>query len=437
MSEFILPGKPDIERLVLGAVLIRGERFEGVRQCIARDDFTSDKHRALFDAFESLHAQGRGIDRVTVYHEAARLRPGIWSLGDLADLDNELPEVPCLDAYLGILADIGTRRRAIFELSKLAHALSEGSGTQDALRAAQRVAGELSGALGSQGHLRDVANIVEAAGGLEAMMRPHEMAPATPMPWAALSRIFAGLEPGRITLLAARPGDGKTTAALQILHDAAALGKRVALFSLEMGGPELLHRLACIVAGVPLQKFLRGYATRDEERIIARALGGLATMPLSIDDSNAATVPAIRRAIMRAKQRPDVLVVDYLQLMTSTARSGRRYEDLGEITRGLKILAREMDVSILAMSQLTRNNEHEKRPPELRDLRESGSLEQDADNVLMLHHVAQGEQRGTDHPVKVLVRKQRMGPLGEATLLWNARVARFEEPTAADRWDSE
>lgn len=437
MSEFILPAKPDIERLVLGAVLIRGDRFESVRQCISRDDFTSDKHRTLFDAFESLHAQGRAIDRVIVYHEVERLRPGVWGLGDLADLDNELPDVPALDGYLSILADIGTRRKAIFELSRLSHALAEGTGTQDALRTAQRVAGELSGALGSQGCLQDVATIVAHAGGLEAMMRPHVLAPATPMPWAALSRIFAGLEPGRLTLVAARPGDGKTTAALQILHHAAALGKRVALFSLEMGGPELLHRLACILAGFPLQRFLRGYATLDEERIIARALGTLATMPLSIDDSNAATVPAIRRAIMRAKQRPDVLAVDYLQLMTSTARSGRRYEDLGDISRGLKLLAREMDLSIVAMSQLTRNNEHERRSPELRDLRESGSLEQDADNVLMLHHVAPGEHRGVDHPVKVLVRKQRMGPLGAATLLWNARVARFEEPTAADQWDSE
>jgi replicative DNA helicase len=248
------------------------------------------------------------------------------------------------------------------------------------------------------------------------------------MPWQALCDVFEGLAPGKLTILAARPGDGKTTAALQISHHAASLGRRTMMFSLEMSASELVLRLGCLLAHVNSQKLVRGYCSRDEQRQVAAALTELAAMPVLFDDLRTATVAGIRRAVIESTEPVQLVVVDYLQLMSAGGSKVReRYLELGQITRDLKLLAREREVHVLALCQLTRANEKEKRAPELFDLRESGSIEQDADNVLMLHHLRLPTDRGADHLVKIYVRKQRTGPVGECSLAWNSRVARFDE----------
>ncbi len=425
-ANVILPAKPDIERLVLGSILMRGDRFATVRGAIDGGVFTSSKHKALWDAMTALHERGVGIDRITILHALSDMAPGVWGLGELAELDDDLPEIPALDGYLDLLIDVAERRKALMLLETLSRAISDGSESRAAIATASRIGLELAGA-GEKPELLDVAGIVAAAGGLDSVMAPHVNAPAIPWPWESLCRVSAGLTPGQLTVVAGRPGDGKSTFAFQVAHHAAVLGSPVAIFSLEMSGLDILRRLACILAGVPLGKFIRGYGSRDEMATIARKLGELATVPLSIDESHATSVPAIRRAIMRAKRKPAVVVVDYLQLMSSPNGGRQRHEELGLITRGLKILSREVGVSVLGLSQVTRNNEHEKREPQLRDLRESGSIEQDADAVFMLHHLGSGEERGHDHATKVLVRKQRLGPIGEVTVSWNARLASFAD----------
>jgi replicative DNA helicase len=427
--EFVVPSKPDVERLVLGAILVSaGRLMESAREVVERDTFTSEPHRVLWDAMVSLYARGQQIDRITVYHAVEATNPKSWSLTELMALDDELPDMPAIGSYLQILADCATRRKAIFALSSLAHTIAAGDATATALQDAEQIARRFAALTERKRQLQDVAAVVDDAGGLDRLLNPHSFRPATPMPWQPMCDVFEGLAPGKLTVLAARPGDGKTTAALQVAHHAASLGRRAVVFSLEMAASELLVRLGCLLAGVNNQKLVRGYCSESEQRQVAAALTSLASMPLLFDDLRTATVAGVRRAVIEHAEPIDLVVIDYLQLMSAGGGKVReRYLELGAITRDLKLLAREREVHVLGLCQLTRANEKEKRPPELFDLRESGSIEQDADNVLMLHHLRAAHDRGGDHLVKVFVRKQRTGPVGEGTLEWDSRVARFRE----------
>jgi replicative DNA helicase len=245
---------------------------------------------------------------------------------------------------------------------------------------------------------------------------------------------YISWKPKELTILAARPSVGKTAAALQIAeHSALASAKTVAVFSLEMSQSELLMRMYCSRAMVDSNRFRRGELDRSERDRLRRATVDINQLPIRYDDQTGCTVPAVHAALRRLAAREEIglVVIDYLQLMSAPGRHGNRTEAVSEISRGLKLAATDFGVPFVVLSQLTRACEHEGRRPQLSDLRESGSLEQDANNVLFLH--LKEKNYGPVRPVELSIAKQRNGSVGTFNMLFHAVYCRLEEEVPEEK----
>jgi replicative DNA helicase len=247
-----------------------------------------------------------------------------------------------------------------------------------------------------------------------------------------MDEVTGGLQPSDMIILAARPGTGKTSLALGIAHNAAMKGKHVGVFSLEMGRDQLVQRLLAVETGVDSQRLRLGYLTDDDWVLVSDAIGRLASMPIYIDDSAGLSVSELRAKARRLKAEVgvDMLIIDYIQLMQGTARKdGNRVQEVGEISRNVKLMARELNVPVIACAQLSRAVESRtKHVPMLSDLRESGSLEQDADMVMFIHreemYDEETEKRGI---AEIHIAKHRNGPLAVIPLRFWHTTTKFTD----------
>ena len=443
-SERLLPHDIDAEEAVMGSLLLGGiETLVKVVGKLKAADFYRERNGHVFEATIDLYSRGDEIDQVTVARELA-LRQRLDDVGGMGYLSHLVAITPTpahVAYYAEIVALTAVQRSVIGAAGDIAELGYTGEPKVDTLlhRAEEMLARlratQPSKALASLRQLADDhLEVTEAA-----VYMPNS---GIMTGFGGLDSLLGGLQRSDLAVVAARPAVGKTALALNIAVNAAKLGHSCAIFSLEVGGRQVLLRMVAAEAGVDSHKLRIGMLTDREERRVFDALGSLSDLPVHIDDSPIQSVQELRA---KAKQHHvevglDLVVVDYMQLLTGGGRGGResnRTQEMGEISRSLKGVARELDVPVLALSQLNRAPEtRADHRPMLADLRESGSIEQDADVVMFLYRDAayftrdQWEKHHAGQPypdtlTEVIVAKHRSGALGTIMLNFEAPMVRF------------
>jgi replicative DNA helicase len=440
LFEKSLPAAPEAERFVLGSVLV-GHSIGNVTAALRAADFSLEKHRRIFAAMAHLEASGAHVDRVTVAQELTR-RGQIESVDGheyLISLDEGLPQIANLDAYVAIVRDKAVLRHAIAaHQAGIQECLTAADPTQEILDRAERAIAGLATETRSAS-FRTPLEVVNRAGGIDTFLHPGRRR-GIETPWPLLNRMLVGrgFMPGQMVVIGARPSMGKTALACQIGDFAATHGTGVAFFTLEMPDQAILLRMAAARAQVDSLKVTQGLATLFEAQSLSEAFADLAdeeACKLWIDDSTGCTVPAMRAALRRltAKHLIGLVVIDYLQLVETSGGSERRYEQVSEISRGIKRLAREFNVPVVVLAQLNREMEKDSRQPRPSDLRDSGSIEQDADIVLMPAKQGDQDEHADALMIDLIIAKQRNGPLAKVPLKFLKRYAKFIEPPAEVR----
>src|SRR5580698_7967323 len=387
-----LPSNVDAERFVLGSILLNDSLYIQAAGELQPNDFSLEKHRRIFSRMGELNERGDRIDRVTVANELMRFNEleSCDGLSYLVSLDDGLPQILNLDAYIRIVKDKAVLRRIIFASQHLMNRCMIGEEEPDEILAgAEETLLKLGEDRVKSGLVSPRQVIDEYQGGLNAFLDPSKRVKGISTGFTRLDEKTSGLHAGDLFILAARPSMGKTALALNIAHHVATKVRRsVAIFSLEMSKESLLTRMLCAAARVDSQKFRAGYLSAEERRKLQTAASRLVEAPLFIDDTAGVHLMDMHAKLRRLRSERDLglVIVDYLQLMTGRGRLENRNQEVSALSRGLKLLAKELHVPLLVLSQL--NRAPETRPgdhrPQLSDLRESGSIEQDADLVAFI-----------------------------------------------------
>jgi replicative DNA helicase len=436
-----LPSNVDAEQLVLGGILLEESAFIVVAGTLQPEDFSVEKHRRIFAAMDALHQSNEKIDRVTVANELMR-RGHLESVGGLSylvSLDDGLPQIYNLESYARIVKDKAMLRRIIISSQKLIERCMLDQEDPSAILADAEESLLKMGDAGNKKELLNPGEIIEGfEGGINAFLDPSKRIKGVSTGYLKMDEMLSGLHPGELLILAARPAMGKTALALNIAQHVAThpdIRKTVAVFSLEMSNEQLLTRMICATARVDQQKFRLGYLNHDERRRLQLAAMDMAEAPLFVDDSAGTNLMDLHSKLRRLKAERGLglVVVDYLQLMSSRGRSENRTQEVSAMSRGLKLLAKELKVPMLVLSQLSRATETRvgDHVPQLSDLRESGSIEQDADVVMFIYRPEyykpdNEELRGR---AEVIIAKQRNGPIGKVKLAFLREFTRFENLT--------
>ena len=436
-----LPCNLDAERFVLGAILLDDTYYIQTASVLEAEDFALEKHRRIFGRMAEIAARGERIDRVTVANELMKHSQleSVDGLSYLVSLDDGLPQVFRLDSYLQIVKDKSTLRRIIFTSQKLIDRCLIGQEEPDQILAgAEETLLKLGEARATDAMLTPRDIIENYKGGLNAFLDPSKRIKGIATGFLKFDEMTGGLRGSELFILAARPSMGKTALALNIAQHVATNPedpRTVALFSLEMSAESLLTRMMCAQARVDQQKFRAGYLNKVERDMLQDAAMQLAEAPLFIDDSPGCSLMDIHAKLRRLKTEHGLglVVIDYLQLMSSKGRAENRNQEVSAISRGLKLLAMELDVPFMVLSQLSRAPET--RPgdhkPMMSDLRESGSIEQDADIIGFIYReeVYKPEQENLRGLADLIVAKQRNGPTGNVKLIFLNQYTRFENRT--------
>lgn len=428
------PHNLDAEESLLGAMLLSRTAIDVASESLSPDDFYKPSHGHIYDAITSLSAQGEPVDPVTVAEELRRadLLEVAGGPAGLIALQAATPATSSAARYARIIEEHALLRGLIGvagEIAELGYSLPDDvtKAVDDAERMMFQVAQHRQ--TDSMSRLHDMLD--QTLDTLEALVERGDSITGTPTGYADFDELTAGLQPNALIVVGARPGMGKTSFALGMAGHAALEAHRpVLFFSLEMSRIELTQRLLCSEARVDSTRVRNGRLTEDDWRRISHAIGRLGEANLWIDDNPNVTVMEIRSKARRLQSKVGqlgMIVVDYIQLMSGRTGAESRQVEVAEISRGLKILARELECPVVALAQLNRGLEQraDKRPM-LSDLRESGSLEQDADVVTFLYR---DEQYNADSPdrgtAEVLVAKHRAGPTGMVRLAFLDHYTKF------------
>jgi replicative DNA helicase len=436
-----LPTNVDAERFVLGSILLDDALYIQAAGTLEADDFSLEKHRRIFRRMGELQERGERIDRVTVANELMKFNEleACDGLSYLVSLDDGLPHIPNLESYIRIVKDKAILRRIVFASQNMMNRCLLGEEEPDEILAgAEETLLKLGDSRAKSG-LANAAQILEDyEGGINAFLDPSKRITGISTGFTKLDEKTSGLHRGDLFILAGRPSMGKTAMAMSIAQHVALKGKQtVAVFSLEMSKESLLNRMVCSVGRVDSQKFRAGYLNRDERRSLTEALSQIVEAPLYIDDSTNIHLmemhAQLRRLQSERKQELGLVVVDYLQLMTGRGRFENRNQEVSALSRGMKLLAKELKVPMLVLSQLSRAVETRQggdRRPQLSDLRESGSIEQDADLVgfVFREEVYKKDDESLRGKAELILAKQRNGPVGSVHLNFIHEYTKFENP---------
>jgi replicative DNA helicase len=431
-----LPVNLDAERLVLGSIMIQDAAYLQVAGILEPEDFSLEKHRRIFRRMGELYERGEAIDRYTVANELARRGEleSVDGVSYLASLDDGLPQIANLDAYIRIVKEKSLLRKIIMISEKVIHRSMLGEESpEEILASAEESFLGLSGAK-PQSLARPGQIIEEYEGGLSAFLDPSKRIKGVGTGYLGLDEKTGGFHSGELIILAARPAMGKTALALNIAqHVALSPSPRtVAVFSLEMSKESLLTRMICSTARVDQQKFRMGYLNQEERRRLQAAASDLSEAPLFIDDSPGINLMDIHSKLrrLRAEHGLGLVVVDYLQLMQGRGKFDNRTAEVSSLSRGLKLLSKDLGVPFLVLSQLSRATETRQgdHRPQLSDLRESGSIEQDADMVLFIfrEEVYKPNREDLRGIAELHIAKQRNGPTGRIKLAFIREYTKFE-----------
>jgi len=443
-----LPSSVHTEIAILGAMLLDGVAISDATAKLKAEDFSLDSHQRIYRSIVDLMARGHGIDITTVRAELENRRE-IDSVGGpayLAYLSEGIPRNFNIESYVRIVKDKSLLRQlmGIFHDGQI-RAADQG---EDAITVLGDVEAPLADVADSaiQRGLAGIGEIVASSfGSIDKLYEQGREITGLATHFIEFDRMTSGLQDSELIIIGARPSMGKTALAINIAQNAAIRdGKVVAVFSLEMSKESLLRRLLASEAQVNSRKIQTGFLPKEDKGKLLSALERLMQSKLFIDDTPGITLPEMRAKARRLKQqegRLDLIVIDYLQLMAGTTPSGKksfenRTQEVSSISRGLKSLAKEMKVPVIAAAQLSRSNEQRTgdKKPLLSDLRESGSIEQDADVVAFIHREEYYDRENEDLKGKaeIIIAKQRNGPTGSVHLLYLSDFTLFANPATDD-----
>jgi replicative DNA helicase len=442
-----LPANVDAEKTILGAILLDNAAHAEAAGVIKADDFSLDSHRRIFLRMSELMDASRSVDIVTLANELARYKEveAVGGVAYLASLTEGLPRRPVIEDYIRIVKDKSLLRRLMGICSAaIARAADQSEDAIGVLDSTESQLLDVSDA-GLTQSLQPIETIVrDSFGTIDNLYKQSLTITGLETGFTKFDEMTRGLQKGELIVIAARPSMGKTALAINIAQNAAVHHHAVvAVFSLEMSRESLLRRMLASQAWVDQRMMQVGHIAGKDHEKLQRALEELIESRIFIDDSANTTVPEMRAKARRLKQNAgglDLVVVDYLQLMSATlpgaSRRGyeNRVQEVSAISRGLKAMAKELQVPVIALSQLSRSNEkRDDKRPLLSDLRESGSIEQDADVVAFIHrdsYYNRNDELTQDEKAKseLLIAKQRNGPTGIVHLNFASRFTRFDNP---------
>jgi replicative DNA helicase len=438
------PAAPEAEMSLLGAMIVDPKVIADVIGIVSQpDDFAKAGHATIFQHMVALYDSTATVEIVSLVQRLKDhgVLDDVGGSAYLMDLAEGVATAANAPEYARIVREKATLReliRAAGEILVDAHqsrqdpVLTLGKAEARIFAIAQRREARAASAL------RDILD--ETIRTLERNEGKHVT--GVPTGFDELDEMLSGLQKGEMVILAARPSMGKTAFALNITENMAAASNGVAFFSLEMGKQQLVQRILCAKGGVDGQKLRKNMLSREEWQRIMGACESLSSAPIYIDDSPGMTLLQMRSKARRLKEKfnIDAIIIDYLQLMSSGTRVESRQVEVSEISRGVKAMARELDVPVICLSQLNRQAEgREGHRPRMSDLRESGSIEQDADVVMMLHREAYYHKQDPNwleanpnraNVAEVIVAKQRNGPTGTVELMWDSSSTAFRNLAA-------
>ncbi len=429
------PQNLEAEQSVLGAVILDNDALTRVIEILTPDDFYKESHRRLFNAMRELFDKNEPIDIVTLtdYLRKHDQLDSIGGLSYLSSLANSIPTSANIRHHARIVREKALLRSLIQTSTRIATRIYEESPDADDMVddaekmifdiASKRINASFVG-------LKDV--IKETFKMIEHLYDKKEAITGVPSGYADIDEMTSGFQPGDLIIIGGRPGMGKTAFALNIAqHVGIKLKEPVAIFSLEMSKEQLALRMLCAESMVDSALVRKGYISKQDWPKLTNAAGRLADAPVFIDDSSAITVLEVRAKARRLKKEHgslSLVVVDYLQLMRSRGNFERREQEISEISRSLKALAKELKVPVIALSQLNRAVEQRgEKKPTLADLRESGAIEQDADVIIFLYRdeIYNKHNPSNKGKAEAIIAKQRNGPTGVVNLTFLADSTRF------------
>lgn len=424
------------EESLLGAMMLSAEAIAAAAGMVTASDFYKPGHGHVYDAIHTLYAAGQPADSVTVADELRRagLLEAIGGHAVLAQIMSSTPATTNADRYARIVEEYALLRRLITvagEIAELGYSVPED--VSKALDRAESLVYDVNERRVTDSTQKLSSLLSDNLDRLEQLYERGDAITGTATGYLDLDHLLSGLQPSSLVVVGARPAMGKTSFALGMLAHAALEAsdpKPVLFFSLEMSNLELSQRLLCAEARVDSTKVRNGQLQTDDWSKISRAMGRLAEAPIWIDDNPNLTIMEIRAKARRLKSQVGslgMIVIDYLQLMTGRSNAENRQVEVSELSRGLKILARELETPVVALSQLSRGLEMraDKRPM-LADLRESGSIEQDSDVVMFIFREEVYDPRPENSgQAEIIVAKHRSGPTGVVSLAFLPQYTRF------------
>jgi replicative DNA helicase len=428
------PQNLEAEQCVLGAILLDNGAMAKAMELLTEDDFYRTAHRKIYSAMLDLSEHGEAIDHITLT-EHLKGKGELETVGGsayLAEVVQIVPTAANIRYHCKIVRDKALLRGLIGTSTEVITRGYEGGGAvEDLLDFAERSIFSLAQGKIARSFVQVNHVIKESLDLVDRLSKRKEQCTGIPTGFGELDDLTAGLQPSDLIIIAGRPSMGKTSLALGIAqHAAIHAGSVVGIFSLEMSQAQLVLRMLSSEARVDSHALRTGKLQKEDWWRLAEAAGKLEQAPIYIDDSGAVTVQQMRGKARRLKAEKglDLLVVDYLQLMQGRNDAESRQQEISDISRSLKALAKELNVPVVALSQLSRAVESRKPPiPMLADLRESGAIEQDADVVIFIYrdevYDPETEKRGI---ADILVKKHRNGPTGDRTLVFLDKFAKFE-----------
>lgn len=429
-----VPHNLDAERALLGAILLKTDVMHDISVTIVPESFYADKHRQIYQAMITLFMKGDPIDLLSVSTQLknAEQLDRVGGASYITELIETVPAAGNAHYYAELVQSKAILRGLINAADDIAEmGYSDPENIDETLDQAEKKVYNVTNAIVTQKFKTIGSSLTEAWERFEHLSANQDEKRGVPTGFHSLDNILAGLQKSDLIILAARPSMGKTTFALDLARNAALSGAHVGIFSLEMSDQQLVDRMLAAEAGVDSWKLRTGKLKTDQEfEAVQAAMAKLSEAPIHIDDQPGTNILKMRSSARRLKNEHglDLLIVDYLQLMHPTASkaSDSMVQQVTEISRSLKLLARELDVPVLALSQLSRAVEQRGGKPRLSDLRDSGSIEQDADVVMFIHREDKINKE-SDRPniAEIMVEKHRNGPVGSCELYFDGQHVRF------------
>ena len=431
----VIPQNLEAEKSVLGAILIDENVISDLVTIVKPRDFYEPKHQAIFDAMLKLFEKSSPIDLLTLTDQLKKTKDlaKIGGSAYLAELTNYVPTASHAEAYAKMVAQTATRRRLIKASTSITDlAYEEGTTVDELLGKAEKEIFSVSdsNSVDDLVSLEDI--LTDSFDRIEALHKNQGALRGVSTGYRDLDNMTAGFQRSDLLILAARPAMGKTTFVTNLAYNVATIAKQpVLFFSLEMSKEQLVDRMLADASGVDSWKIRTGNLNDEDFSKLSEAMGEMAEAPIMIDDTPGLSILEMRTKARRAAHNRELglIIVDYLQLMQASVRSkdGNRVQEVSEISRGLKLIARELNVPVVALSQLSRTVENRNpKIPQLADLRESGSIEQDADIVMFIYREAYYEpETERQNITDLIIAKHRNGPVGKVELYFHPERLRF------------